>query len=105
MCSHSGKSSRHSKVVRVSHSERERILSEHRELRDFLELPADQTAQGEKSCSIKTLKRDIMRGCFLRNKKIIYCLEAQPELDMQELRIENADRALQESRPVPGESI
>ena len=40
------------------------------------------------------LKPNITRGGFLRNKKIINCLEAQSELDMQELRVEYAVRSL-----------
>ena len=45
------------------------------------------------------LKQKIIRGGFLKNKKDYLLSEAQSELNMRELRVEDADRALHESSP------
>ena len=69
------------------YSEREWILCEREEIRDFLELRVAHAARGEKSLYQGTLKRNIIRDYLLS--------EARSELEMQQLRV--ADRALQES--------
>ena len=62
-------------VCRVSQQERETILSEQRDLHNFLERKADQAFQGE--CAAQTKLS-----------------EAQSELDRREWKMQNADRAL-----------
>ena len=49
MCLHKRKSSRDSNVLRESYSDKDTFLSEHREIRDFLESRADHAARGEKA--------------------------------------------------------
>ena len=41
-------SSRNSNVVREPHSERERVLSEHRDICNFFEMRSDQAVRGER---------------------------------------------------------
>ena len=49
MYSPKNKSSRDSNVLQESYSQKKSILTEHREIRDVLELRADRAAQGEKA--------------------------------------------------------
>ena len=62
-------------MCRVSQQERETILSEQRDLHNFLERKADQAFQGE--CAAQTKLS-----------------EAQSELDRREWKMQNCDRAL-----------
>ena len=78
-------------------SDKERIFSEHREIRDFLQLRVDHDAQGAKLLYQDSLRQNIIRDCFLRNKRFTILSEARSGLNMQELRVESADRALHEA--------
>ena len=69
------KSSRDSGSVQGSQQERETVLSEQRDLHNFLERKADQAFQGE--CAAQTKLS-----------------QAQSELDRRERKMQNADRAL-----------
>ena len=73
------------------------ILSEHREICDFLELGADQAARGEKVAPSRPLEAEYHTILLLQEQKDYLLSEARSELVMQELRVESADRALQES--------
>ena len=42
---------------------------------DFFELRADHAAQGGKAAVSRLSESDIIRDCFLRNKRIMYCLK------------------------------
>ena len=72
----------------------EKVLCEHREIFDFLEVRADQAARGEKGCSITVRSRISYE---LEEHKDYLQSEAQSDLDMQESRVASADRALRES--------
>ena len=97
MCSHKRKSSRGSNVVHESCSKRQRILYEHRENRDFFDLRADQAAQGEKAALSRLSEAEYHTRLLLEEQKNRKLSEARSELNMQELRFETADRALQDS--------
>ena len=66
------------KVLRGSQLEKDKVLSEHRDTHDFFEKKADQAVRGEYAAQTR------LSG-------------AQSELDTQELKMQCADRALQES--------
>ena len=72
------KSSRDSGSVQGSQQEKEKILSEQRDLHNFLGRKADQAFQGE--CAAQTKLSDV-----------------QSELDIREWKMQNADRALYET--------
>ena len=70
-----------------------KVLSVHRDIRSVLKMRADQAARGEQVAQSTLSEADTVRECFFRNKKIINLLsEERCELDMQELRVECADR-------------
>ena len=82
------------KSLQGSYSERKRIFAEHREVRDLLEFRADYDAQAALSkCSEEEHHTILLLG----EKKNHFLSEARSELNMQELRVESADRALRES--------
>ena len=80
MYSHKRESSREPSVCRSRLISRAKgFFTEHREMRDFLDLPADHVAQGEQAVLSKnSLKRNNIRDCFLKNRRIIYCLKHDP---------------------------
>ena len=82
--------------AREPYSETERILSEHRDIRDFFEMRADQAARREKVAPPKLSGAEYNAGFLLEEQKDCLLSEARTELEMQELRVENADRALKE---------
>ena len=80
------------------HSGRERILSEHRDIRNFLGMPADQAVRGERVAQSKLPEEECHTRMLLEGQKDILS-EARSEMDWQDLRDECADRALHESGP------
>ena len=98
MSSDKGRSGRDLNDLQESYSEREREenLSEHREIRDFLELPADHV-QGEKAAVSRLSKSKNHTRLLLEEQKSHILSEARSELYMQELWVESADRVLHES--------
>ena len=71
-----------------------RILSEHREIRDFLELRADQAAQGGRVAQSRLSEAEHQTRWLPEEQKEYLLPEA---VEMQELRVESAG-SLQESR-------
>ena len=75
MYSRKRKSCRDPNVIKESYSVKERIFAERREIRDFLNCkvrfkPHMENRQLQK----KSLKRNMIRDCSLKDKRIIYCL-------------------------------
>ena len=83
--------------LQESYPERERILSEHREIGDFFDLRPNHAAQGEKAALSRLSGAEYHTILLLEEQKNHVLSEARSELNMQELRVENADRAVQES--------
>ena len=77
-CCRKVKRSRDLESVQDSQTERERVLSDRRDIHDFLEKKADHVFQGE--CTVQTRLS-----------------AAQSELDTREPRMRNADTALYET--------
>ena len=84
-------------LCRSLNSERERILYEHREIRNLLELRADQASRGDEVALSRLSGAECHTRVLLEQQKDYLLSGARSELDMQELRIESADRALQDS--------
>ena len=78
------KSSRDSNVVREPYSERERNLSDHREIRNFIELRADQAARGERVAQSRLPAAEYHTTLFFDGQKDHLLSDARPELDMRE---------------------
>ena len=74
-----------------------RILSEHQEIRDHLKLRAGQAARGDKVLPSRLSVAEYHTRLLLGEPKNHTLSEARSELDMQELRVESAATALQES--------
>ena len=88
--------------------EREKILTEHREISDFLELRANHASQGEQKKALSRLSEaEYHTRLLLEEQKNHILSEARSELNMQELRVESADMAFHESGLLlpPGESV
>ena len=79
------------------HSEKEKVLSEHRDIRNFQEMRADQAVRGERVAQTKLSEAAYHMERLLEEQKDYSLSEARSELDAQELRVECADRALRES--------
>ena len=86
MCSHKRKSSRDSNVLRESSSERERILPEHREIRDFPDLRADQAAQGEQAALSKLSEAEHHTRILLEEHRNQILSEARSEMNVYEFK-------------------
>ena len=71
---------------------------EHRETHDFLQWQADQAAQGEQAALSKICEAEYHTRLPLEEQKKPLS-EARSEMNLQESRVESADRALRESRP------
>ena len=84
-------------VVREPHSERERILPKHQDIRKFREMRAAQAVRGERVAQSKLSEAESHENTSWGTKKIIYSLKHDLSWDKQELRIESAERALHES--------
>ena len=74
------------------------FLIEHRETHDFLQRQADQAAQGEQAALSKICEAEYHTRLLLEVQKKSLS-EARSEVNLQESRVESADRALRESRP------
>ena len=98
MYSHKRKSIRDSNVLKESYSERERerIPTEHREIRDVVEMRADHAAQGENAALSKPSEAENHTRLLLGEQENHILSEARSELNMQELRV-RADGALHEA--------
>ena len=82
----------------VASFRKSRILSEHRDIREFLELCELIKLPEEKKLLYQdSLKREYHTRLSFEEQKNHLLSEARFELDMQELRVDIADRALQES--------
>ena len=86
MCSHKRKSSRDSNVLREFSSERERILPEHREIRDFPDLRADQAAQGEQAALSKLSEAEHHTRILLEEHRNQILSEARSEMNVYEFK-------------------
>ena len=75
----------------------ERIFTEHREVLDFLELRADQAAQGEQAALSKLSEAEYHTRLLLEEQRNQILSEARSEINMHELRVESADMAHCES--------
>ena len=64
---------------------------------------ADQAAPGQKVSLSKLSEAEYHTRMFLEEQKGYSLSEARSELNLQELKVKNADRALQESG-LPGKS-
>ena len=73
MYSHKRKSSRDPRSILETHSARERIRTEHEEVRDHLKLLADKAAKEKRQPYQDSLKRNIIQDDFLKSKGIRYC--------------------------------
>ena len=80
----------------MSYSERERIFAEHREILDFLELRADHAVQGEQAALSKLSDAEHHARLLFEEQKNHVLSEARCQMNMQELRVESAHRALRE---------
>ena len=69
----------------------------HREISDFFEFRADHAAEVEKAALSKLSKAEYHTRLLLVEQKNHPLPEARSERNMQELRVESADRALHES--------
>ena len=101
MCSHKRKSSLDTKCFQESHSEREReqgFCIVHRETHDFHQWQADQASQGEQAALTKISEVEYHTRLPPEEQKKPLS-EARSETNLQESRVESADRALRESRP------
>ena len=78
--------------------ERVRFFFEHRETHDFLEWQADQASQGEQAALTKISEAEYRTRLLLEEQKKPLS-EARSEMNLQESRVESADRVLRESRP------
>ena len=67
------KSSRDPRNTLETHSARERIRTEHEEVRDHLKLLADKAAKGKRQPYQDSLKRNIIQDDFLKSKGIRCC--------------------------------
>ena len=72
------------------------MFAEHRDVRDILELRADHAAQGELAPLSELSEADNHTRSLLEEQKNHILSEARSEINMQELRVERADRALRE---------
>ena len=77
--------------------QRVKVLSEHRNIRNFLEMRADQAVRGERVAQAKLSEAEDHTRRHLEEQKDYLLIEAQSELYKQELRVHCADRALHES--------
>ena len=59
---------------------------------------ADQASQGEQTAPTKISEAEYRTRCFLKNKKKPLS-EARSEMNLQESRVESADKVLRKSRP------
>ena len=66
-------------------------------MRDLLALQADHAAQGEQAARSKLSEAEYHTRLLLEAQRNHQLSEARSELNMQELRLESADRALRES--------
>ena len=114
MCSHKRKSSRDSNVLQESCSERERILPEHREIRDFPDLGADQAAQGEQAALSKLSEAEYHTRILLEEHGKEILSEARSEMNVHELKSRNCRHGSPWIKPadsfsthatLPGESV
>ena len=67
-----------SKRIQESYSGREKIFTEHRELRNFFDCKQIMSPKEKKQLCPNSLKRNTIRNHFLRNRRIIYCLKHDP---------------------------
>ena len=77
------------------HSARERIRTEHQEVRRSSETTSRWSSRRRRGGLIKTLKRNIIRDYLLKSKGIRYC-PTRSGMNMQELKTDSADVALRE---------
>ena len=64
----------------------------HREIHDFLELQADQAAQGEQAAPSKLCEKEFHARLLLEEQQKHLLSEARSEMNVQESRVERADR-------------
>ena len=69
----------------------------HRETHDFLQWQANQVSQGEQAALTKISEAEYRMKLLLEEQKPLS--EARSEMNLQESRVESADRVLRESRP------
>ena len=96
MYSHKRKSSRDPRNTLETHSARERMRTEHEEVRDHLKLRAAEAAKGKRQPYQDSLKRYIIQDDFLKIKGIRYCPKEDLGWNTQELKTESAHIALRE---------
>ena len=84
--------------------ERVRFFFEHRETHDFLEWQADQASQGEQAALTKISEAEYRTRLLLEEQKKPLS-EARSEMNLQESRVESADRVLCESRPLVSDIV
>ena len=70
----------------------------HRETHDFHRWQAEQAAQGEQAALTKISEAEYHTRLLLEEQKKPLS-EARSEMNLQESRVESADKALRESRP------
>ena len=90
MYSHETKSRRDQTSLQESCSETERIFTEPREIRDFLELRADKAAQGYQAALSKISEAESHTRLLLEEQRNQILSEAPSEMNMQELKVESS---------------
>ena len=92
MYSHLRKSSLDTNVFRSLILRESEFFFEHRETHDFLQWQADQASQGEQAALTKISEAEYHTRLLLEEQKKPLS-EARSETNMQESRVESADRA------------
>ena len=80
---HKRKSSRDSKSLKESYSERKRTFAEHREVPDFLELRADKAAQEEQTALSKLADAEYHTRLLLEEQRNQRLSQARSEINIQ----------------------
>ena len=75
--------------------QRERILSEHREIRDFLELRADHAAQGEKASVLRLSDAEYLTRLLLEEQRNQILSEARSDMNMHEKRKSSSNNSFE----------
>ena len=94
MLTHERVKSRRKCFTGVLSRERERTFTGHREIHVFLETQADHVARGEQAALSKLSETEYHTRLFLEEPKNHLLSETRSEMNMQESRVESADRAL-----------